>query len=79
MAVPSAASGTPLASGDAPSAKEMVPAVTGLPAEVTVAVNVTDCPTVDGFTLDVNAVVVAAIWTTWSTLPELVAKLGVPE
>ncbi len=37
----------------------LVPEVNGPPLEVTVAVNVTDCPKVDGFGLALSAVVVA--------------------
>jgi hypothetical protein len=55
----------------------------GVPALlVTVAVNVTDWPTVEGFTDDVTAVVVAAeaAFTVWPPLsvPVLVAKVVVP-
>src|SRR5438067_4869485 len=48
----------------------------GVPAaEVTVAVKVTDCPTPDGFWLDVSVVVVVAA-TTWVTVFDVLpAKL----
>jgi hypothetical protein len=40
----------------------------------TVAVNVTDCPKTEGFTEDVNAVVVfATMLATWTALPLLIA------
>src|SRR5262249_4814771 len=46
----------------------------GVPApEVTVAVNVTDWPTTDGFWLDVRPVVVAAPITTWSAVLDVLA------
>ncbi len=52
-----------------PSTNVTLPTVTGLPLLVTVAVKVTDWPNVEGFRLDVNAVVVLAVFTTWTTLP----------
>ena len=46
----------------------------------TVAVKVTDCPKTEGFTEDVNAVVVLALFTTWLTaVLVLVTKLESPE
>ena len=46
----------------------------------TVAVKVTDCPKSEGFTEDVNAVVVLALLTTWLTAElVLVMKLPSPE
>ena len=46
----------------------------------TVAVNVTDCPKTEGFTEDVNAVVVLALLTTWLTaVLVLTTKLESPE
>ena len=53
----------------APSVKVTVPV--GVPApEVTVAVNVTDCPAVDGFTLEPSAVLVGApVVTVWVSGP----------
>lgn len=41
---------------------------------LTVAVKVTDWPTVEGFTLEASAVVVAALFTTWESA-ELVLPL----
>jgi hypothetical protein len=38
--------------------------------EVTVAVNVTDCPKFDGFGEEVSDVVVATLLTTWVKGPE---------
>ncbi len=73
FAVPAASTGTLVASGVPPSEKAMVPVVTGAPLEVTVAVNVTVAPTVEGFTSDASVVEVALAWTTWSRLPALVA------
>ena len=46
------------------------------PPELTVAVKITVCPTVDGFGPEVNVVVVAALLTFCVTVPELVAKLA---
>ena len=46
----------------------------------TVAVKVTDCPKSEGFTEDVNAVVVLALLTTWLTaVLVLTTKLESPE
>ena len=46
----------------------------------TVAVKVTDCPKSEGFTEDVNAVVVLALLTTWLTaVLVLVTKFELPE
>ena len=46
-----------------------VPVGTAVP-ELTVAVKVTFCPTVDGLTSDVNDMVVLAFATTWVVDPE---------
>ena len=46
---------------------------------MTVAVNVTACPKIDGFGDDVSAVVVSAFDTTWTTESVLVASSPVPE
>lgn len=46
---------------------------------LTVAVNVTDCPTVEGFTLEATAVVVFALVTVWDRLPLLPELLLSPE
>jgi hypothetical protein len=40
----------------------------------TVAVNVTDCPTIDGFTEEVTVVEVGAGLTVWLIVPELPLK-----
>ena len=59
-----------------------VPVAVPAPGETaaTVAVNVTDCPKTEGFTEDVNAVVVLALVTTWLTaVLVLVMKLVSPE
>jgi hypothetical protein len=46
--------------------------------ELTVAVNVTACPTLDGFCDEVSVVVVTALLTFCVTVPELVAKEASP-
>src|SRR5688572_31266336 len=55
----------------------------GVPAPgataLTVAVKVTACPTTDGLTDEVTAVVVLALITVWMTLPALARKLPSPE
>ena len=59
-----------------------MPAAVPVPGVVvaTVAVKVTDCPKSEGFTEDVNAVVVLALFTTWLTAElVLVTKLESPE
>ena len=76
-AVPLASTGT--AGWSLPSTEKVTePEVCGLPPEVTVAVKVTESPTNDGFLLDVSAVAVAALFTTWVSVPELVASSAVP-
>jgi hypothetical protein len=40
-------------------------------ADVTVAVNVTDCPALDGFGDVASAVVVVTAFTTWETAAEV--------
>ena len=67
----------------APSVNVTVP-VGATPADgpfvtVTVAVNVTACPKIDGFGDDVRVVAVSASMTTWSTEPALGASSCVPE
>jgi hypothetical protein len=42
---------------------------------VTVAVNLIDCPKVDGFTVEVTVVEVGAGFTIWLRVPELPLKL----
>jgi hypothetical protein len=48
-----------------PSMKVTVPLAVPLPGAtaLTAAVNVTDCPNTDGFTLEVKVVVVSALYT----------------
>jgi hypothetical protein len=48
--------------------------VAALPVLATVAVNVTDCPKIDGFTEDVRVVEVGAGFTVWLKVPELPLK-----
>ena len=65
-----------------PSKNSTVPAAVPAPGVVvaTVAVKVTDCPKSEGFTEDVNTVVVLALFTTWLTAElVLVTKLESPE
>jgi len=65
-----------------PSKNSTVPAAVPAPGETaaTVAVKVTDCPKSEGFTEDINAVVVLALFTTWLTTElVLVTKLELPE
>ena len=69
----------PVPSVVAPSLNVIVPV--GVPAalEVTVAVNVTDCPKGDGFSEDVTVAVLAAVFTVCVSAAEvLVAKLALP-
>ena len=66
LATPAAFTATPAASVAAPSVNVTVPTGTPLP-EVTVAVNVTDCPKLDGLGADPTVVevgVLAAAFTT---------------
>jgi len=65
-----------------PSKNWTVPVAVPAPGVVvaTVAVKVTDCAKTEGFTEDVNAVVVLALLTTWLTaVLVLVTKLELPE
>ena len=65
----------------APFLKVTVPLAVPAPgdAALTVAVKVTDWPKTDGFTEDVKAVVVEALFTTWLTAElVLVSKLESP-
>jgi hypothetical protein len=65
-----------------PSKNSTDPAAVPAPGAVaaTVAVKVTDSPNTEGFTEDVNAVVVLALFTTWLTAElVLVMKLESPE
>ena len=65
-----------------PLKNSTVPAAVPVPGVVvaTVAVKVTDSPKTEGFTEDVNAVVVLALFTTWLTaVLVLVTKLESPE
>src|SRR5512135_2594834 len=69
----------PLPSTVAPSRNCTVPVGPSGPPPVTVAVNVTLCPAVDGFTLDVTAVVVLALPTDCESAVEVdAAKLLSP-
>ena len=66
----------------APSKNEMVPVSVPAVAEVAVAVNVTACPTVDGFADEARVVVVAAVlppaFTTCDTAVEVLGAKGPP-
>ena len=65
----------------APSMNVTVPVAVPAPGActVTVAVNVTDCPTFDGFVEDVSAVAVSAFCTSWSRVFDVLAlKLASP-
>ena len=63
----------------APSVNATVPVVTGVAPLVTVAVNVTLCPKIDGFSAETSAVDVGARCTTWvSAVLVLAWKAGVP-
>ena len=65
-----------------PSKNSTDPAAVPAPGAVaaTVAVKVTDSPKTEGFTEDVNTVVVLALFTTWLTAElVLVTKLTSPE
>ena len=65
-----------------PSKNSTDPVAVPAPGAVaaTVAVKVTDCAKTEGFTEDVNAVVVLALFTTWFTaVLVLVKKLELPE
>src|SRR5207253_1942429 len=67
----------PVPSVVAPSLNVTVPVGRPAPGASTdtVAVNVTGCPNLDGFTLDVNDVEVSALFTTWLNV-ELVLVLN---
>ena len=63
----------------APSVNVTVPVVTGLAPLVTVAVNVTLSPKIDGFSDESSAVDVGARWTTWVSAALVLAwNAGVP-
>ena len=67
---------TPVPIVPAPSLNPTLPGGVPAPAEVTVAVKVTDWPVTDGFTDDVSVVdvgVVPAAVTTWDTGAEVLA------
>src|SRR2546425_3050019 len=55
-----------------------LPTVTGFPALVTVAVNVTASPYLDGLLLESTVVVGVALLTTWLTLPLLAFRSPLP-
>jgi len=59
--------------GDAPSLKTTVPVGVAVTPEVTVAVNVTDCPTADGLAEEMSAVVLAAWVTDCDSVAEVLA------
>ena len=60
-----------------PSRKVTMPVDVGGPP-VTVAVNETDCPPVDGLGEDVSAVVVANAWTFWRSRALPAGKFASP-
>lgn len=66
----------PVPSGVAPSLKVTVPVIVPVPALVTVAVKVTACPTFEGLSDEVNAVVVVFRFTTWLTAVEVLVSKG---
>ena len=79
VACPLASSATAAPRLVAPSVNATVPVVTGVAPLVTVAVNVTLSPKIDGFSDDVSAVDVGARWTTCvSAVLVLSWKAGVP-
>jgi len=62
-----------------PSIKVTVPPAVPEPAGLTVAVNVTDCPAMDGFLDDATDVLVAILFTVWFKVPEVLpAKFPSP-
>ena len=68
----------------APSVKVTVPPGVPTPGATaaTVAVKVTVCPNTEGLTVELTAVLLLALLTTWGeaeSLPELVEKLPSPE
>ena len=60
-----------------PSMKVTLPSVTAVAPTFTAAVNVTDCPKVDGFRLEATAVVVPAAFT-WCAVPADALRLKLP-
>ena len=66
------------ADGTPSTANTTLPALTGAPAEETVAVNIASVPS-DDLSGPVSTVVVGRPWTTWLTLPLLPAMSSVPE
>jgi hypothetical protein len=76
VAVP-VVSRTPLPNTVEPYLNVTVPV--GVPAlELTTAVNVTVCPTVEGFGDELNVMTVAVLLTTWINDPELEARVASP-
>jgi hypothetical protein len=69
VSLPSTVS-VPFPSDEAPSKNSTSPAFPATP-ETTVAVTVTDWPTVDGFGVVATAVVVGVFFTVWSTVAVL--------
>ena len=62
-----------------PSLKVTVPVGVPVVDELTVAVNVTACPTLEGFAEDIRTVLVPAGWTISVTVTVCVWKLESPE
>lgn len=62
-----------------PSRKVTLPVGVPLVAGLTVAVNVTGCPSPDGFTDEISTVVLAASWTVWVAATVCAWKLLSPE
>jgi hypothetical protein len=69
----------PLTSPDQVMEPVAVDAVVDVPVFISVAVNVTDCPKVEGFGEEVMETLVGALLTTWVTLPLLVRLTVSPE
>ena len=66
----------PVPSTAAPSLKVTVPLGVPVAVLLTVAVKVTDCPTLEGLGDEVNAVVVVFRFTTWLTAVEVLVSKG---
>src|SRR3954447_9185278 len=79
VATPAPSSGTGAPKSDPSTPNCTDPPVAGPPpAAVTVAVNVTSAPTVDGLRSEVSDVDVPVLFTTWSRLSTLPANMSVP-
>src|SRR5262245_18974359 len=61
-----------------PLKKVTLPAVTGFAPLVTVAVNATDSPYLEGLLFESTVVLVFALLTTWLTFPLLALRSAVP-